>query len=401
MATSSRGVRLAFMTKSFWISIAFVLLAPCLAPTSTIASGHQAPASDDDASELSKDLRTDLQAVLDGVVAQGRTPGVMLYVSGDGDDWSGAAGLADIQGGVPMSRHHRFRAGSMMKTLVATAVLQQVEDGALALDDVLTDHLPPAVTAGIQHADAIEVGMLLDHRSGIPEWLTPAIRQATVADPAHVWTIDEVLGSAGGQAPLFAPGEGFAYSNTNYVLLGEILGAVDGRSWREVVREEVIERAGMEDTTLPDPGDTACRGCAHGYIPWGGSMLDATHVDPSMAGASGGHALITTVADLAAFLEQLHDGELFDDPDTLAAMLAFQPAIDHGEAGGYLTGYGLGVMQLGVGDEVVLGHLGGTAGYMGFMLYVPATDRYVAGVINVMGDPGAVILPVVQRLAEP
>lgn len=401
MVTSTASVRLALMNKSFRASLALALLVPCLAPTSSIAGSRRDPASHhDDAQELSRDLRTDLQAVLDDAVAQGSTPGVMLYVSGGGDDWSGAAGLADLEGDVPMSRHHRFRAGSMMKTLVATAVLQQVEQGALALDDVLTDHLPPAVTAGIQHADAIEVGMLLDHRSGIPEWVTPAVRQTMVADPAHVWSIDEVLASAG-QVPMFAPGESFAYSNTNYVLLGEILGAVDGRSWREVVREEVIERAGMEDTTLPEPGDLDCRGCAHGYIPWGGSMLDATHVDPSMAGASGGHALISTVADLGSFLEQLHTGELFDHPDTLEAMLAFQPASDHGEAGGYLTGYGLGVMQLGIEGEVVIGHLGGTAGYVGFMLYVPATGRYVVGSMNVMGNPGAVILPVVRRLAEP
>jgi hypothetical protein len=82
-------------------------------------------------------------------------------------------------------------------------------------------------------------------------------------------------------------------------------------------------------------------------------------------------------------------------------MLALQPAIDHGEAGGYMTGYGLGVMQLDIDDEIIIGHLGGTAGYMGFMLYVPATERYVSGYINVMGDPGAVIVPVVERLMQP
>lgn len=388
------------MNKSFRACLTLALLVPCLAPTPSLA-GHGTDSTSDEGKKPSKELREDLQAVLDGAVAQGSTPGAVLFVSGHDDTWSGAAGIADLEDGVPMSRHDRFRAGSMMKTLVATAVLQQVEHGALALDDVLTDHLPPAVTAEIQHADAIEVEMLLDHRSGIPEWMTPAVRQVMVANPAHVWSIDEVLGVAGGQAPSFAPGEGFAYSNTNYVLLGEILGAVDGRSWREVVREDVIERAGMKDTTLPEPGNVECAGCARGYIPWGGGMLDATNVDPSMAGASGGHALVSTAADLATFLEQLHTGELFDHPDTLEAMLAFRPAIDQGEAGGYLTGYGLGVMRLEIDGEVVIGHLGGTAGYVGFMLYVPATDRYVSGVMNVMGNPGAVILPAVRRLAQP
>jgi D-alanyl-D-alanine carboxypeptidase len=383
-------------------ALALSLLIPSLAFTSTLAGCGDELESPEPDPELSAELQADLQATLDHAVADGSTPGVVLHVSGEGGTWSGAAGLADIDAGIPMASDDRFRAGSMLKTLVAAAVLQEVEEGTLALDDVLTDHLPPAVTAGIQHADSIEVGMLLGHRSGIPEWLTPAIRQTAMTDPGHVWSLDEVLGSVAGQAPMFEPGESFGYSNTNYTLLGEILESVDGRSWREVVREQVIERAGMDDTSLPDPGDVECPACAHGYIPFERSvMLDATNVDPSMAGAGGGHALITTAADLGRLFEQLQTGALFEHADTLDAMLAFQAAVDHGEAGGYLTGYGFGVMQLGIEDEIVIGHLGGTAGYMGFMLYLPTTERYVSGYINVMGDPGAVILPVVQRLAQP
>lgn len=66
-----------------------------------------------------------------------------------------------------------------------------------------------------------------------------------------------------------------------------------------------------------------------------------------------------------------------------------------------MIGYGLGVMQF--DDEMAgsLGHLGGTAGYVGFNLYVPVTRRYVSGFINIMGDPGVLIAPVVARVAQP
>src|SRR5262249_52971599 len=123
----------------------------------------------------------------------------------------------------------------------------------------------------------------------------------------------------------------------------------------------------------------------------------------SMAGASGGHALISTAADLARLLEQLQAGALFDRAETLDTMLAFQPVPDGGggEAGGHLIGYGLGVMQFDDDAAGSMGHLGGTAGYMGFNFYIPATHRYVSGYINVMGDPGILILPVVTRLAQP
>jgi D-alanyl-D-alanine carboxypeptidase len=391
-------LHIALMNKVDLARIGLFFLVPCLGLCASGCSDEAPP--NDPPPELSAALRADLQAVMDGSVADGSVPGVALHVSSNDGAWSGAAGVADIAGGVPMAPDHRFRAGSMIKTLVATAVMQAVEDGALDLDDVITDRLPAAITAHIAHAESIDLEMLLGHRSGIPEWVTPEVRQVVVSDPAHVWSLDEILAIVEEQPPAFDPGEAFGYSNTNYVLLGEILAAVEGRPWREVLRERVIAAAGMADTTLPDPGDSECPGCARGYIAMDGEMLDATNVDPSVAGASGGHALVTTTADLARFLEQLRAGALFDRPETLDAMVAFQPAVDDGDAAGYLTGYGLGVMRLDLAGTLVTGHMGGTAGYVGFMFHIPATDRYASGFINVLGSP-AIMERTVTRLAQP
>lgn len=343
-------------------------------------------------------LKAELQASLDQAVADGSAPGVALHVSDPEGEWSGAAGIAEIMGNIPMASDKRFRAGSILKTMVATAVLQKVEQGTLNLHDLLKDRLPATLSSKVQHADTIDIEMLLSHRTGIPEWVTPAVKQMVVSDPAHIWTIDEILGTIEGQAPLFNPGESYSYSNTNYVLLGEILAGAEGKSFREVIRERVIARAGIGDSALPEPGDIECPGCAHGYIAMDSGMLDGTNIDPSMAGASGGHALITTASDLTHFLEQLRAGALFDQKETLEKMFAFQPAVD---TQSHQTGYGLGMMQLESEGELILGHLGGTAGYSGFMLYIPATDRYVSGFINIMGDPSAVLTPVLARLAKP
>lgn len=343
-------------------------------------------------------LQADLQATLDDVVAKGAAPGTALYVSAPEGSWSGVAGLADIKGNVAMTPNARFRSGSRLKTLVATAVLQSMEKGLLDVKDVLTKHLPVEATAKIQNADLITVEMLLRHRTGIPEWITPAVRQKVVMDPAYVWSFSEILGIVEAQQPAFKPGESYAYSNTNYVILGEILSAVEGRSWREVIRERVIAVAGMVDTTLPDSGDIECPGCAHGYVPMGADMLDTTKADPSMAGACGGHALISTNADMTHFLEKLRAGTFFEKPETLAMMFDLQPAVD---AQTHQTAYGFGMMQLESEGDVVIGHLGTTAGYAGFSLYVPATNRYFSGYLNVYGDPSAVLVPVVARLAQP
>jgi D-alanyl-D-alanine carboxypeptidase len=355
---------------------------------------------DDGGDDKPTTLHADLQAILDDVVAKGVTPGVAVaVVSNKGPTWLGAAGVGDVEQKLPMSAQHRFRAGSILKSLVATAVLQAVEQRTLALDDTLAERLPASVTARIANAETITVAMLLSHRSGIPEWVTDEKIMAIMTDPEHVWTLDEILGIAEAQPSAFPPGARYGYSNTNYVLLGEILSAAEGRSWREVVRERVIERAGLSHTRLPEPGDLGCPApCARGYVPFEEELADLTVVDPSMAGASGGHALLTTVSDLIAFWIQLRAGALFERAETLEAMLAFQSAP---EPESRLIGYGLGVMQLESNGAVAVGHLGTTAGYQSFMLYVPETDRYVTGVINVMGDLAAVLVPILDRAARP
>ncbi|WP_217440408.1 MULTISPECIES: serine hydrolase [unclassified Myxococcus] len=345
-------------------------------------------------------LHADLQAILEDAVAKGVTPGVSLAVASDkGPMWLGVAGVADVERNQPMSAQHRFRAGSILKSLIATAVLQSVERRTLALDDTLTERLPASVTDRIENAGAITVAMLLGHRSGIPEWVTDETNMAIMADPEHRWTLEEILGISGARPSAFPPGSQYGYSNTNYVLLGEILSAAEGRSWREIVRERVIERAGLSHTRVPEPGDLDCPApCARGYVPFDGALADLTVVDPSMAGASGGHALVTTVSDLLTFWKKLRAGALFERRETLEAMVAFQSAPDPESR---LVGYGLGVMRLESQGVAAVGHLGGTAGYQSFMLHVPATGRYVTGSINVMGDLAAVLVPILDRAGRP
>ncbi|RKH30269.1 class A beta-lactamase-related serine hydrolase [Corallococcus praedator] len=377
-------------TRSRLASLCFAL---CLG----LAAGVVTGCDDDDASSR---LHMDLQSIIEDAVSKGVTPGVSLAVASDeGSTWLGAAGVGDVERNQPMSAQHRFRAGSILKTLVATAVLQAVEQGTLALEDTLTERLPASVTDRIENAQSITVAMLLAHRSGIPEWVTDETNLAIMADPEHLWTLEEILGIAGAQPSAFPPGSGYGYSNTNYVLLGEILSAAEGRSWRAIVRERVIERAGLSHTRLPEPGDLDCPApCARGYVPLDEGLADLTVVDPSMAGASGGHALETTVSDLLTFWKKLRAGALFERKQTLESMLAFQPAP---EPESRLVGYGLGVMQLDSRGVVAVGHLGTTAGYQSFMLYVPKTGRYITGNINVMGDLAAVLVPIMDRAGRP
>jgi D-alanyl-D-alanine carboxypeptidase len=353
-------------------------------------SGSQAPFPETSSQEL--------QATLDGVVANGVAPGVTLTVRHPSyRTWSGASGVLSIETGERIEPATRFRAGSMMKVPVATAVLQLVERGELDLGAGITELLPPDVAERIPDSRSITLRMLMNHTSGIPEFSTPEFDAGVAADPKRVLTFDELLGEALSHPPSFAPGAGWSYSNTNYLLLGAIIERVTGMPWRAAVRERVFSRAKLAHTELPEEGNARCDGCSRGYQPIGDDLVDLTEVDPSMAGPAGGSALITTPQDLAQFLSALVAGKMFDDPNTVELMLDFEDAANPDEA---QTGYGLGLQRMQVGEVELVGHLGGTAGFQCFVLFHPPSGIVTSGYMNRQGDFGAFIIPALEAIAR-
>jgi D-alanyl-D-alanine carboxypeptidase len=340
-----------------------------------------------------------LQSILDRAVRSPAAsfPGVALRVRRPGHAaWTGAAGKASIAPSRPMRAGDRFRAGSIMKPLVATATLQLVEEGRFALEDTLPAVLPRRVIGRFPEADRITVRMLLNHTSGLGDFADPGFDAAVFADPRRRWATPELLDRAAALPRLGAPGERHAYSNTNYTLLGLVLEQATGRPWRSVVRRRVIDRLRLRGTSLPAPGSTpAGRGIVHGYERVGGALRDLTRVDPSMAGAAGGHALLTTTTDLARFMDAVLAGRLFERRETLREMRTFVAAADaNGKAG-----YGLGIERwLLPGGVELIGHLGSTGGYRAFVGRAPAHDIDIALVINTRDDPTPVLLSALKVL---
>lgn len=327
-----------------------------------------------------------LQAILVAAVENAETefPGALLHISSrELGTWAGAAGLGDAEPDAPMAPGDAFRAGSIMKMLVAATVLQLAEEGKLSLDDPLSALTPEDVSARFAHSARITVRMLLNHTSGIPDWLTGEMMAKITANPQRVWDVGEFIDAAAAQEPYFAPGEAWRYSNTNYSLLGLIIEGVTEHSWREQLRERIIRPLGLTRTLLPEPGTLSVPGRhAHGYMPVEGELVDYTATDPSMAGAAGGSALVTTAQDLSRFLDALLTGSLFRDRGTLQRLLAFVPT--DGEATDPQA-YGLGIEKRVLpGGVEALGHLGGTAGFASAAVHVPDRDITIVAMVNTM-----------------
>jgi D-alanyl-D-alanine carboxypeptidase len=344
-------------------------------------------------------LAARLQQALDRIVvaSNGSIPGVLLHVEVTGRGrWAGAAGLAQFDPDVAMRPGDRVGVGSIVKPFVAATVLQLVEDGRFGLDAALPDVLPTDVTERFPHAPHITVRMLLGHRSGLPDWNSPEVEAEAARDPGRVWQASEFLDLAAAQEQTFPPGTDYAYSNTNYTLLGLVVERATGRSWRDEVTDRVVEPLGLAASALPAPGDRSLGGPhAHGYAEADGKLLDITTVDPSMAGTAGGNSLVTSAGDLVGFLDGLLAGKLFRRPETLQAMLDFKPASGCPTCEPGQVGYGLGLLRrvLPGGIETV-DHLGGAAGYRAYAARLQGQQVTLAVAMNSMADPSLLVFPV-------
>ena len=287
---------------------------------------------------------------------ESRAPGLVAgVVRGGALVWSARRG--DVTDPHTDVQH---RLGSITKSITAVAVMRLRDEGLVGLDDPLERHLP-----GTPAGDRT-VGQLLSHTAGLSaespgQWWerTPG---GTLAD----------LGLAPADVPLGA-GRQFHYSNLGYGLLGELLAAVRGRPWGDVLREEVLLPLGMTRTT-PRPEGRAATGWA--VHPW----ADVLHPEPehhhgAMAPAG---QLWASLADLARFATFLlgDTGDVLD-AGTLEEMTL--PAGVDSSADGW-SAYGLGLQVQRVRGRTLVGHGGSMPGFLAGVF----VDRAV-------GDGGVVL----------
>lgn len=291
-----------------------------------------------------------LSAAMENVHRAGM-PGLWAEVR-DGDRvWRGAAGVADAATGRPVTADMRHRVGSITKTFTAAAVLRQVESGRIGLDTPIGRYLPRLVPG--ERGDAITVRMLLNHTSGLAEYL-PHAYPSLKAFPSFADTgprsLDDnrftrfhpaELIEMGVNAPAVGTpgGSPGVYSNTNYLLLGELLEQVTGMTAERYITRDVIERAGLLSTELPT-GTLVSGPHSHIYEAWFGMIdppRDYSVYDMSFVGPAA--SLISTVTDLNLFFGMLLAGEIVS-PSSLAQMQRTVPVVSQE---GRTIAYGLGL----------------------------------------------------------
>ncbi|TDC35607.1 class A beta-lactamase-related serine hydrolase [Micromonospora sp. KC213] len=322
-----------------------------------------------------------LRAGLDAVTAAGM-PGVFAELRDGRHATTAASGVADVDTGRPVRPHMRHRVGSITKTFVATALLQLVGEGRLALDAPLGRYLPEFAVPGVT------VRMLLNHTSGLGDYVPVLFRSGEDIEARRYTTFEprDLARMGLAQPRTGTPGTGWSYSNTNYILAGLILEQVTGRPAAYEINRRIIRPLGLSGTYLPGHATRIVGPHSEAYIPWGeGILRDFSEYNMSWLWLAG--ELVSTPTDVNRFYRALLTGRLLR-PAELAQLRTVVPRDPaHPEKGSY----GLGIWTRPLPCGPVWGHDGLGFGYSTISLHSADGARQITVAANMSfyNPPGA------------
>jgi CubicO group peptidase (beta-lactamase class C family) len=224
--------------------------------------------------------------------------GVIVYVDETGKAPAFyAAGWHDRKNKIPANPNALFKIASISKLYTAVAVTKLVSDGRLSLDKTLADYFPELV-GRIENAEKITLRMMVQHRSGVPNF----------TDTHNYWVSPKESNKENLKLVLdlpasFEPGEDYEYSNTNYLLLSEIMDKVLGYDHFQFIQEEILNRLNLKNTfcSLND-NEVNIDDVMSGY-----------HIGYPLDLKTDNQGMLASAEDVGIFLRALNDGSLFDE----------------------------------------------------------------------------------------
>ena len=331
-------------------------------------------------------------------------PGISVAIgTGDTITWTGTAGYSDLLRRIPVKINDRFCVGSITKTFVARVILQLVEEGKIDLDKTPTDYLNAKIVREVANTDKATLRQLLNHQSGIPTWeFQPDWIRKGRGDQmelSHIWGKTETLEYATKDLLIAShtPGQRFAYSNTNYTILGLVLEAVTGSDAAVEIRKRILVPLDLKDTYLesfeenPDgyvnhyhyatPSFEKVAGVHRGFPELRPYIVESTAANLSPEWTAGG--IVSSATDIVRWAQSIRDGELVGESMQREAFTYYPPEELPSGSGRYMQG--IGKITNYYQGLTVFGHSGGTLGFTAMMNWFENTDIIVVMLTNVGG----------------
>jgi CubicO group peptidase (beta-lactamase class C family) len=292
-------------------------------------------------------------------------------------------GLADVENGVAATAETVYRIGSVTKQFTAAAVMRLVEEGAIDLEAPMTDYLPDFPVQG----HVVTIRHLLTHTSGIKSYTGLESWQPTMRLDL---SDDELVAHFQDEPFDFAPGERFLYNNSGYYLLGMVIEAASGQTYREYLNEHLFGSLGLRGSSYCDERPIIPRR-AEGYEVVGGELVNDAPLSMNQPGAAG--ALCSTVLDMLSWASALRAGEVVS-PASYEQMTT-RSTLNDGSATGY--GFGLGVGNL--EGHPRISHSGGINGFNTMLAHYPDAGLDVVVLVNTNGPFAGDVAETIARWA--
>ncbi|GGC92686.1 autotransporter outer membrane beta-barrel domain-containing protein [Chelatococcus reniformis] len=353
-----------FAARGAWRrSLLFVSAAAMLAATPALADPVALPWGDPASVSV-------LQRAIDQFRVDKRIPGAVVLLRQGDSSFAINSGVADIATNAAPTPDTYFGYRSVTKSFVTTVVMQLAQEGRLKLDDPVGKYV-----AGVPSGDVITVRQLAEMRSGLFSYTaSPAFGEAAGADPGKVWTPDELLAYGFAQPLQFTPGTSFQYSNTNTVLLGQVIAAVTGSAWSVEVQRRLSGPLGLA-SVIDQGGGALPQPNAVGYFDAGEGPVALDEFNASGAGASG--ALTGVARDLERWGKAVGTGATLSEAEFVARMKSFGSTKSDPNSPEY-DSYGFGMGEI----QGWIGHTGNGLGFEVLVMYDRATDRTITVLFN-------------------
>jgi CubicO group peptidase (beta-lactamase class C family) len=282
--------------------------------------------------------------------------------------YKGAFGMANMEWNIPNTPDTKFRLGSITKQFTATLTLQLVEQGKIKLDGKISDYLPDYRK---DIGEKVTVHHLLTHTSGIPSYTgLPGFFENVSRNPYKVSEFVKKYASGNLE---FEPGSKFSYNNSGYFLLGAIIEQVTGKPYEQVLKENILDPAGMKNTGY-DHHDTIIPKRASGYRKTPDGYTNAPYLDMSIPYAAG--SLYSTVEDLYLWDQALYTDKLLS---AQSKELMYKPFLE-----GYAYGWAVRNASFKQNDQPiqVISHDGGINGFTTTIVRYPKEKNLIVMLDN-------------------
>lgn len=314
---------------------------------------------------------TRLRAILDSLRIAGNFPGLSVaLVTKDNASLAFVSGYNDKEKNKFLTTSDRMLQGSVGKTYASAIALQLVKKGKIQLDEKVSAYLGQYEWFHrIPNSAAITVRMLMNHTSGIMryEFKEQFLKDLT-ANPSKRWKPEELLSYVLDEIPQFNAGEGWDYSDTNYILLGMIIEKVAGEEYYDLLKKDILQPFKLLNTFPSD--NRNLKGLTQGYA---GETNEFGRKDKVIGGDSlfiinpqfewTGGGVYSTTEDLAKWGKLLYEGKVVDTALLISSAVSAKLGKD--------TKYALGVIIRPTSLGIAYGHSGFFPGYMTELLYFP------------------------------